>query len=268
MKVVYRKHPLIHPELETLSDNIKIWRYLDFTKFVSLLDKRALFFCRSDKIGDPFEGSYPETNVKLRQRNFQDWSNKQLEGLSILFNEIRRFTIINCWNISEYESSSLWSLYTKTGQGIAIQSTFGRLKRCFGSEVKPSTIPHKGVFICKVKYIDFKNESIFEDYLLSPFVHKRKSFEHENELRAIIMMVPFKANQNHALSLNPKKIVETPDIFALGEYIDINLEELIENVFVSPFSPDWFRSLVDSVIKKYALNKASVISKLDDSPSF
>ena len=24
--------------------NIKIWRYLDFTKFVSLLDQRALFF--------------------------------------------------------------------------------------------------------------------------------------------------------------------------------------------------------------------------------
>ena len=30
-------------------ENAKIWRYMDFTKFVSMLDKSALFFTRVDK---------------------------------------------------------------------------------------------------------------------------------------------------------------------------------------------------------------------------
>ncbi|KAF5417648.1 MAG: hypothetical protein C5S38_01290 [Candidatus Methanophagaceae archaeon] len=50
-----------HPAFEKPSDeDIKIWRYIDFTKFVSLLDKKALFFARADRLSDSFEGSYLE----------------------------------------------------------------------------------------------------------------------------------------------------------------------------------------------------------------
>ena len=34
-----------------------IWRYLDFTKLVSLLETRALHFSRADLLGDPYGGS-------------------------------------------------------------------------------------------------------------------------------------------------------------------------------------------------------------------
>src|SRR3954466_4331681 len=39
-----------------------IWRYMDFTKFVDLLDSKRLFFSRGDLLGDPFECSYPRGN--------------------------------------------------------------------------------------------------------------------------------------------------------------------------------------------------------------
>ena len=39
----------------------KIWRYMNFTKFVSMLEHQALWFSRADKLGDPFEGSMPKT---------------------------------------------------------------------------------------------------------------------------------------------------------------------------------------------------------------
>ena len=39
---------------------------MDFTKFVSLLEKRALFFARADQLGDPFEGAIPINNIKSR----------------------------------------------------------------------------------------------------------------------------------------------------------------------------------------------------------
>ncbi len=44
----------------------KIWRYLSFTKFVSLLATKSLFFSRADKLNDKFEGSFSDFNVKLR----------------------------------------------------------------------------------------------------------------------------------------------------------------------------------------------------------
>ena len=37
--------------------NQVLWRYLDFTKFVALLDTKALFFARIDKLEDRFEGT-------------------------------------------------------------------------------------------------------------------------------------------------------------------------------------------------------------------
>ena len=53
-----------HPSFDSPPDNAVLWRYIDFTKFVSLLDRKALFFVRADKLGDPFEGTLPDANVK------------------------------------------------------------------------------------------------------------------------------------------------------------------------------------------------------------
>ena len=46
-------------------DNAVLWRYISFTKFVSLLTRKALFFARADKLGDPYEGSLSQWNVNL-----------------------------------------------------------------------------------------------------------------------------------------------------------------------------------------------------------
>lgn len=35
----------------------KLWRYMDLAKFLALLEDRALYFARADKLGDPFEGA-------------------------------------------------------------------------------------------------------------------------------------------------------------------------------------------------------------------
>ena len=50
---MYKEHPtFIQPE----NEGIKVWRYMDFTKFVLLIDSRRLYFTRADKFDDPFEG--------------------------------------------------------------------------------------------------------------------------------------------------------------------------------------------------------------------
>lgn len=59
---MYEEHPVFNPP----SDDAVLWRYMDFTKFVSLLEKSALFFARADKLGDPFEGAFSKINVALQ----------------------------------------------------------------------------------------------------------------------------------------------------------------------------------------------------------
>ena len=44
-------------------DSKKIWRYMDFTKFVNLLDTESLFFCRADRFYDKWEGIFPKKMI-------------------------------------------------------------------------------------------------------------------------------------------------------------------------------------------------------------
>jgi hypothetical protein len=46
-----------------------VWRYMDFTKFLSLLDDQHLFFARADMLGDPFEGSLAQYNHVWAYKN-------------------------------------------------------------------------------------------------------------------------------------------------------------------------------------------------------
>lgn len=50
-----------HPVFKKPADeNIKIWRYLSFAKYVSLLDRKTLFFRRVDRLEDKFEATLPK----------------------------------------------------------------------------------------------------------------------------------------------------------------------------------------------------------------
>ena len=52
---MYRNNEII--KLYNYDDNQVIWRYMDFTKFLSMLQYQALFFCTCKKMQDmdPFE---------------------------------------------------------------------------------------------------------------------------------------------------------------------------------------------------------------------
>jgi hypothetical protein len=60
---MHEAHPIFR---QPDDENTKVWRYMDFTKLVSLVDSRRLFFSRADRLGDPFEGSWPRINVQAR----------------------------------------------------------------------------------------------------------------------------------------------------------------------------------------------------------
>lgn len=48
-----------HPSFTAPSNrSIKIWRYMNFSKFVSMLEEQALYFADPTQFDDTFEGSF------------------------------------------------------------------------------------------------------------------------------------------------------------------------------------------------------------------
>jgi len=244
--------------------DIKIWRYISFTKFVSLLDSRSLYFARSDLLGDPWEGSYPILNILKRTRYYENKYGKNIpkgflanmrESMSALemdsyyLNWIRKWTFISCWHMNENESAALWKLYSSSNEVVAIQSKYYILK---------NNIPDS-ISIGEVKYIDYNEAVITDQIAIWPFFHKRMSFSHEKELRALIQDPPIKDD----LSIDVTR--DNPDT---GRYISVDLDSIIENVYIAPSSPTWFHGIVEKVMDKYKLRKDLHKSSLDADPVF
>lgn len=225
---MYKEHPSFNPP----PDNAVLWRYMDFTKFVSLLDKSALFFVRADKLGDPFEGAPTSVNVAAREAFYNSLPETALQGNRInLRQELRRFTLINCWHESSYESAAMWSLYSREKDGIAIKTDF--------SSFKQSLVSSTDIHIGKVSYIDYERDFIPGGNAYNPFLHKRHSFEHEREVRAI-----------HT-KLSERGFAQ--DACEIGMYDEVDLSLLIQEVVVAPLAPDWFLELIESVATRYNL---------------
>ncbi len=166
--------------------------------------------------------------------------------------------------MNEGESAAMWSLYAKTNEAIAVRSTYARLRDCL-----PSC-----AFVGEVRYIDYETEPIPIDNLFWPYVHKRKSYEHERELRAVIQEYPppieyDPADVAAARTFVPKDYPSLADQVNTerGRLVQLSIDELVEAVYVAPSAPTWFRDLVAAVTANYGLGDKEVKhSSLDTGP--
>jgi hypothetical protein len=225
---------------------------MDFTKFVSMLETRALYFTRADQLGDPFEGSYSQANQQMRLVSSgelpQEMQDKLREHKANLAKQIRAATFINCWHMNDGESAGMWKLYTQTNESVAIKSTFSRLANLLSDDF----------YIGMVDYIDFDKDWVPEGNLFYPFVHKRKSFAHECEVRAVTLRIPLTNGNPDLAARQPLKGIQKT----------LALDELVESIYVAPTCPEWFRVLVEQVCKRYELNMSVRRSSLDAEPFF
>jgi hypothetical protein len=105
--------------------------------------------------------------------------------------------------------------------------------------------------------MNYENEAIPDTHLLAPFLHKRQSFEHEKEVRALIQRMP-----------DPTRS-ETPSPFPEGgTNVPVVLDKLVQAIFVSPTAPGWYAELVRQVAKRYRVAAAVKQSSLVGDPIF
>ncbi|MCO4099165.1 MAG: hypothetical protein HEQ38_07120 [Gemmatimonas sp.] len=254
-----------HPEFRPPTDpTVKIWRYLTLAKFVSLLERRALFFCRSDKLGDPFEGSVPIANALIRKEFGKELGLPEAaaqslnDGLSRFSAQFRKFVAVNCWHMGEYESAAMWAIYGQIGEAVAVQTTYAKLAAAISDA-------EETVYIGCVQYLDYTRHPIREGNMFTPFVCKRLSFQHEHELRAVIVRTP---EVKEGEKYDPPEYWDRETI-AEGISVPVRLDTLVERVYVSPTSPDWFADVVATVAERFEIGRDQVVrSSLQASPFF
>ena len=245
---MFQKHLFSDPP----EDDASLLRYMDFAKFVSLLEHQALFFVRADKLSDPHEGAPPVLNKMLWYQQhsglFEDIFNEMyVYAMESILEFSRRFLLINCWNESDEDTFALWERFTQETYGLAIKTDFQTLRGCFENE---------NFSIGRVKYIDYDTDTIPAGNIYFPFMYKRKKFEIEKEVRVAI----------NALPLGSDCIDITQDICELGKYYDVNFAVLVKEIIVSPKAEYWFVDLVNTLVSRYGLNVPVYQSKLKVNP--
>jgi hypothetical protein len=198
-----------------------VWKYLDLSKFLDLLLSKKLFMSRSDKFEDQYEGTFSEPT-------FEEIRKLSIDNPDFLnyYKTHREKVAISSWHINEYESFAMWQIFTQNSEGLAIQSTIGRLQKALQPE------EHFQQYIGEVNYIDYKKEYIPFDDLFFPFLYKRKSFQYEREVRIISDVTQNNLKLNDGLKIN----------------VDVDL--LIEKIYIHPKSENWYKNLVIQLVKK------------------
>jgi hypothetical protein len=219
----------------------RLWRYTSFLKCVDLLQRRCLWFTRLDQFQDPYEGYLPgiisgsstgEGRTVQPDFAYESW---------------RKTACANCWYMSDYESAAMWELYSKDG-GVAVTSRVSRLEQCFPPNYDSGTW---GLYGNAVQYVDFETAHLqtmdAQDAVIPArdLLCKRKSFEHEQEYR--MMMTLEKEDQERDIR---------------GKFVPVLLEQLIEEVYVSPTAPKWVAEVVRKAVQTYNLDVPVIQSDL------
>ena len=189
---------------------------------------------RSDKFEDQYEGTFSEPT-------FEEIKKLAINNPEFLnyYKTHREKVAISSWHINEYESFAMWQIFTQNSEGLAIQSTIGRLQKA----LKPET--NLKQYIGQVNYIDYKKEYIPFDDLFFPFLFKRKSFQYEREVRII------SDTSDTAITIND------------GIKINVDISQLIDKIYIHPKSENWYKNLVIELVSKLGFDIAIEKSDLE-----
>ena len=214
---------------------------MDLARFASLLTSRSLYFTCPTELGDPYEGLLPKSHAEAMSKLLQpivDEISSLGPQLVALGRDTRQFdeTLaalpqkmasaqreaasrfgISCWHESEHESDAMWKLYSASRLGIAIESTVEQLRASIGDR--------KDLHIGRVRYADFDRDSIEKGHKHYHLFMKRKCFEHEKEVRAVIVL--------------PEQ--------GEGAPVACDLEMLVTSVHVSPLAEKYVKDVIDAL---------------------
>lgn len=251
-----------------------VWRHLDFYKLLWAIKERKLWLTLIREFADPFEASVPrqtkDADVAIignsnamkqiwphffeERSDFTsplDQSHDKLTEIARRRKALLRAAHASCWRWGS-ESEAMWRLYCGGNDGVAIRSTFSKLRDSIHD-------PH--TMVSMVHYIDYKSEGLGRhQYDYDPALHKRKAFQHEQEVRVLrIKQEDFvRAGQD--------------EHFSCDEHVEIvwQPEAVIDEIVLSPLSPKAYGDVFKGAIERISPLLAARMrpSELSEEPQY
>jgi hypothetical protein len=237
--------------LELPGDEKAVWRYMDMSKYLSLLVTRSIYFVRCDKFRDPWDSMLPVRWQEAMSRASylpRPHGGTYTDAEWYAEREIPS-NPVSCWNVGAHESERMWAAYTVGDEAVAVRSTIGRLKAAF-IEGTPSV---------RIGLVRYGEHDRIEDPKFAeawwpevepvprrlnpwyvPRFLKRQEFDFESEVRATIH-VPTPIEHGFPLEVGLA-----------------GLRTLIQCVRVKPGAPEWFVRVLESVNERYGLGSTAV----------
>jgi hypothetical protein len=225
------------------SENLTLWRFMDLFKFIDLILSSEITLVNSTLMKDPFEG------VLHKDIHFEyvdlDGNSKKIDNTDslpkILKDISRKKIFFSCWHYNEFESAGMWDIYGNQN-GIAIKTNVSKLKNSIQFD------KCKDMDLLSVNYYtgsaDYFIPNRPESHIYTSILNKRKSFEHEKEVRLI--WVPMDNNKSQIRK------------------IKVDLKNLIDVIYVSPLFENWQLDTIKQFLKKVNLDITVEKSKLYD----
>lgn len=210
--------------------------------------------------------------------------NYEYLALKSFQSKIKAGFVVNCWYCGDEESEAMWKIYSDNNKGIELITNFNSLLESLEDNNVDGVVN-----IGKVWYIDYDDKNLSsQDCVVdglenSPLI-KRKSYEHEKELRLFMQKtdseivgelddaIPtsiktaitdlmHKINALSGIEYQEKQSLQVSinDIYgnsvgprkAKPKRVSVNLEKLIKEIRISPLVSEPFVSSVKSACKQY-----------------
>ena len=123
----YKRHDHLSDPEDT---NAYVWRYMSLPKFLDMLSTASLYFCLADRFDDPYEGLMSDRFAESMKNGA---STLGFEQTHVMLTRHRTDFYLNSWHLSDAEDAGMWRLYAGVDGGIAVRSTYSRLKQALNA---------------------------------------------------------------------------------------------------------------------------------------
>lgn len=219
---------------ESLDEGLRLWRYLDLAKLVSILDTKAIWLARADTFRDKHEGRFPDemrTLIEKAYASFPADDPSPVKDAEDFQDYLLKNTFLSCWHKNIDENMAMWEIYGRDANAVAVQTNVGRIKHGIDS----TDLSGYSLLLKPVLYQRAEDVPAILKYA-DCFFRKRPHFGFEQEVRISL---------DTYLPANPTK--DTP----YGHRLRCSADTLIESIYVHPDSAPWFLDAVNSITTHY-----------------
>lgn len=221
-----------------LKEATKIYRYMTFTQFASLIEQKLFYLTRVQNWEDTWELPSLSIPTKLETGemiNKSDLGEKYLYG--------------SCWTRLG-ESDAMWRIYAPQRDGILIKTSIKKFKdlRQFSNGYISNVYYYNDLYDGLGKV--FTDRSFWRPYSLG--LIKRKAFQHEKEVRFLFYKPP---------SFNLEDLLSSEEC---PNYVYSSFEpnNFIEEISIDPRADEWFVNMVINYCLRAGLRTTPKKSKL------